>query len=125
MIATGAMGLVFLVMVPDNGPGVASVMAMSFILLLNCLNVLFFVGFAALAMRICDKAVSATQFGLYMASANLGASLAAGVFGPIFQAYDYAGVLIVAAAGMFVACFVFAVVGGSQSAPVTQRPIVD
>jgi len=125
MAATGLMGGLFALMavVPDQWAR-GEVMT-GFILILNCLYVLLLVAFAALAMRICDRAVSATQFGLYVAGANLGASLAAAIFGPVMEAYSFFGVLSVAAAGMFLSCGVFAVVGASERSAVVGRPLVD
>lgn len=86
-----------------------------FVLAINCLWVMALVAYAALAMRICDPSVSATQFGLYMAAGNLGASIAAAVFGPIFETGGYLAVLWVGAAILAVSAAIFAVIGGSTA----------
>ena len=44
----------------------------------------------AIAMSICTKRVSATQFAVYMSAANLGLSLGSTLFGIVSETVDYA-----------------------------------
>jgi len=44
----------------------------------------------AIAMSICTKRVSATQFAVYMSAANLGVSLGSKLFGIVSETTDYA-----------------------------------
>lgn len=55
----------------------------SFILSFDSSVTLLSAGLGALAMRRCSPAVAATQFGLYMAVANLGRTIASALVGPL------------------------------------------
>jgi len=127
MVATGLMGAVSIAgaLLADSWSNEA--VMVGYIMALNCLYVMILVGFAALAMRLCDPTVSATQFGLYMAAGNLGASLAAAAFGPIMAVGGYAGVLWVSALVLFAGCAIFARVGNAPrpTTAMPERAIVD
>lgn len=64
-----------------------------YILPSETLSFLMSICLAALAMRLCTPAVAATQFCLYMASGNLGRSIASALVGPIDRLGSVMGLL--------------------------------
>lgn len=64
-----------------------------YILPSETLSFLMSICLAALGMRLCTPAVAATQFCLYMASGNLGRSIASALVGPIDQLGSLMGLL--------------------------------
>ena len=57
------------------------------------LSAAYTVAIIAMFMRICFRQVAATQFAVYMASANLTLSLGAALVLPLDQIFDYVGMM--------------------------------
>jgi PAT family beta-lactamase induction signal transducer AmpG len=62
------------------------------------LDTLITIAFFAIAMAACWKRVAATQFSLYMATANMGLSAGAALIGPLHQWLPYASMFFVISA---------------------------
>jgi MFS family permease len=89
----------------------------AFLLLSEPLTYLLAVCLGPLAMQQCRPAVSATQFGLFMATNNLGRSLAAALLAPLESLGGFAAVLMLyAAAGAAGVAFLWVAAATRQRA---------
>ncbi|MEO0465251.1 MAG: MFS transporter [Pseudomonadota bacterium] len=83
-------------------------------------QVLYLVANCALAMAICSRSIGATQFTLYMATANLGMTMGSALLGPLDAIGGYtgmfAGIAVTAFTGAVLVCLVIA--KAPQNAPV-------
>ena len=87
--------------------------------------VLIVVCWATAAMRMCQPAVAATQFALYMAAPNLGSSIGAALLGPIEAIGGYQGVFVAMAAALLLGGVIFTIYGEPEQVPVELHPRVD
>jgi len=89
------------------------------------LIVLIVVSWATTAMRMCQPAVAATQFALYMAAANLGSSIGSALLGPIERLGGYPGVFIAMSIGMILGGIIYFIHGDSDRGTAPLHPRVD
>jgi len=125
LLATGIFAAMSLFMAFNEPLWIQDQILNLFIYVAVCAIVLIIVSWAVTAMRMCTPAVAATQFALYMAAANLGASIGAALLGPIESLGGYPAVFIAIAAGLIVGGFLFFWFGDENAGPAELHPRVD
>ena len=117
VLATGLFASITIWMSFNEGRWADDYVMTLYIYLAISLIVLIVVCWATTAMRMCQPAVAATQFALYMAASNLGSSIGAALLGPIESLGGYSAVFIAMSVGLVSGGMLYFLYGDTDADP--------